>query len=142
MILSHLRALRACFLCRFLCSLINVIPEKFPYFLITLTAVPLLSAILLMSENTNFKCTNLPLFLFYNSQNGCHEEQLFRKIFFLCEIVRKLFPILFLSLLFASSQLFASPKFILNWENQKSDWIQTLLTREMLKRNQIGSRPF
>ena len=55
--------------------------------------------------------------------------------FLIFEIVRKLFPILFLPLLFASSQLFAPAKFILNWS---SCWYQKLIK---LKQIQIGFRP-
>ena len=53
--------------------------------------------------------------------------------FVLFEIARKPFPILFLPLLFASSQLFAPAKFILNWGG--CSWYQKLIK---LKRNQTS----
>ena len=81
-----------------------------------------------MFENTSCKCLSC-LYVFtaihVKSQNTFIQKNLqwscnFLLLIFhfiicvLFEIVRRLFPILFLPLLFASSQLFTPPKFILN----------------------------
>ena len=126
------------------CKVVDIFLQ-FPCFLITLTTSKGNVSqwqCLPMFENTNFKCFSCPLSLHYSPHgkwfpwtiSNDFVKQL--SLHYLCsfEIVRKLFPILFLPLLFASSQLFARPKFILNWGFCYCCWYQKLI---QLKSDQI-----